>query len=394
MADRVRALWMIAVAQLLVLVLWFSASAVSDQLQDAWGLTGGQVPFLTMAVQVGFVVGAVASAVGNLADRIPARRLFVVAALTGSAANGLLALVGNPTFGVAVGLRFLTGMALAGVYPSGMKAISGWFRRGRGTALGVLVGALTVGSAFPHLIRGLGLDWRGVTWAASITAVAGAILMGAVGDGPFEVPPIRFSWGHLRQLSRNEGFLLATVGYVGHMWELYAAWAWVGSYLAAAGVGARGTSVATFAVIGVGGVGAWLAGVVADRWGRTLAAGGSLMISGTAAAATVAVFGAPLWVMLLVLLPWGFTVVSDSAQFSAMVTEVVAPEVRGTALTTQTAVGFLITLGSIWMVPRVAEVWGWRWSFLVLLPGPVLGLWAMVRLRASPYADRLAAGLG
>ena len=391
-AGQRRALVLISVAQLLVLSLWFSATAVLPSLLGAYRASQRAAPLLTLAVQGGFVVGALGSAIGNLADRVPTRRLFFVSAVAGALLNALLLLIGVGGFGWAVVLRFLVGVTLAGVYPSGLKAISGWFLGGRGTALGILVGSLTVGSAVPHLIRGFGLDWRGVIGGASVLAVVGSIAMLAAGDGPFETHTTGFAWSHLRHILGHGGFRLATIGYLGHMWELYAAWTWIGAYLVAAG--SRQSSEVTFAVIAIGGPGAWLAGKLADRRGRTLAAGGSMVVSGTMAALTAVVFGGPPWLLVAVLVVWGFTVVSDSAQFSAMVTEMLPGEVRGTALTLQTALGFLLTLGSIWLVPRIAASTSWQWAFIVLVPGPVLGTIAMGRLRRSVWATSLASGRG
>ncbi|MGI9666392.1 MAG: MFS transporter [Acidimicrobiia bacterium] len=392
-SEQVRALALISVAQLLVLSLWFSASAVSQSLETAWGLNRSQVPWLTMAVQVGFVVGALASAVANLADRIPARRLFAISATIGAVANCALVIVSTPSFVVVLVARFITGAALAGVYPSGMKTIAGWFSKRRGMALGVLVGALTVGSALPHLVRGVGLDWQVVLTASSVFALLGVAIMLTVGDGPYETPVSQFSWRHLHTIASNRGFRLATVGYLGHMWELYAAWTWVATWVAASAfVGS--SSVAAFVMIAIGGAGSWIAGWIADRNGRTPVAGGSLLISGTMAAATAVVFGGPSWLIMVMLVVWGATIVSDSAQFSAMVTEVVHDDVRGTALTLQTALGFSLTLVSIWLVSAVAEATSWQWAFLVLVPGPVVGIVAMVRLRRAPAAAQLAGGKG
>jgi len=388
-----RALLLIATAQLLALALWFSASAVAVSLGDAWGIAEGDLYLLTIPVQIGFVIGAVASAIANLADRVPSRKLFFVSALAGAAVNAGLIALGRGDLVLVVGLRFLTGVALAGVYPSGMKAIAGWFVERRGTALGVLIGALTLGSALPHLVRGVGLDWQLVLGAASLLAVAGAGLMSLAGDGPFETPTSAFSWSHLRTVVDNRGFRLATVGYIGHMWELYAMWTWIAAYIAATEYGGS-ASLVTFAVIAAGAPGSWLAGRLADSNGRTLAAGGAMVLSGTVAALTAVVFNAPVRVMLVVLVVWGFTIVADSAQFSAMVTEVVPGEVRGTALTLQTAVGFTLTLITIWLVPQIAEATSWQWAFLVLVPGPVVGTVAMARLRSSEWASSLAGGLG
>ena len=396
---RRRALGAIALSQLLVLTLWFSASAVAPQLQDAWSLSSGQVAALTLAVQIGFVIGAVGFAVTGVADVVPARRLFLVAALVGAAANAGLLLVGPDTLVLAFALRLVTGIALAGVYPSGLKVMAGWFRRGRGMALGVLVGALTVGSAGPHLIRGVGFDWRGVIVGASLLAVAGAVLLyGTVVDGPYETPPARFSWRHVASVVRNQGVRLSTYGYLGHMWELYAMWTWAAAFLTASAI-ARGDGVgwvptATFAIIAIGGLGSWLAGVAADRWGRTVVAGGAMAVSGACALATSVLFGSHPAIVVGVFLVWGFSIVADSAQFSAMVTETAAASYRGTALTLQTGLGFLLTLVTIRGVPLLAEAMGWRWAFMWLAAGPVVGIWAMWMLRRSPARAQLAGGIG
>ena len=389
---------MIAVGQLFALSLWFSATAVAPQLQASWSLSVGQVAGLTLAVQIGFVVGALLSSAVNLADVIPGRKLFAISAVLGALVNlGLLGM-GPETVDVALGLRFLTGTFLAGVYPSGLKVMAGWFKTGRGMALGVLVGALTVGSASPHLIRGLGLEWQGVVVTASVLTFMSALLMFRVGDGPHDVPSQKFRWNQVAVVARNRGVRLSTYGYLGHMWELYAMWTWAAVYLAAsaeaAGRSYGSVSILTFAVIAIGGLGSWWAGILADRMGRTVVAGGAMVISGGCALLTPVLFGASPLLVIPVMLVWGAAVVADSAQFSTMVTETAADETRGTALTLQTAVGFLLTLVTIRLVPALAEALGWRWAFPILALGPAAGVAAMVRLRKSRYAEMLAGGRG
>jgi MFS family permease len=363
-----------------------------------WSLSTGQEAGLTLAVQLGFVVGALLSALFNLADVVPSRRLFLVSAIGGAVANLGLLFMSESTVTFTLGLRFLTGVFLAGVYPAGLKVMSGWFKTGRGMALGVLVGALTLGSASPHLVRGLGLEWQGVVIAASVFTFIAAAMMTRVGDGPYEVPAQRFRWQQLGIVLRNGGVRLSTYGYLGHMWELYAMWTWTAAFLAASAT-ASGRSygsipLITFAVIGVGGLGSWWAGSLGDRLGRTRVAGGAMAVSGTCAALTPVVFGTAPWVVVPVMLVWGLTVVADSAQFSTMVTETAEDAVRGTALTLQTAVGFLLTLVTIRWVPAIAESVSWRWAFPVLAVGPALGVLAMVRLARSPHARQLAGGRG
>lgn len=393
-----RALAIIAVGQLFALSLWFSASAVAPQLRELWNLDTGQEAGLTLAVQLGFVVGAIASAFLNLADTIPSRRLFAVAAVGGALANlGLLAMNGE-TVTTALILRFITGMFLAGVYPAGLKVMSGWFKTGRGMALGVLVGALTIGSASPHLIRGLGLEWQGVVIASTALTFVAAGMMSRIGDGPYEIAPQRFQWSQIGVVVRNRGVRLSTYGYLGHMWELYAMWTWMAAFLAASAAASGSSygpvSIITFAVVGIGGLGSWWAGTIADRVGRTKVAGGAMVVSGSCAAVTPVVFGLSVWIVVPVMLIWGLTVVADSAQFSTMVTETAQDEIRGTALTLQTAVGFLLTLVTIRGVPALAEAFGWRWAFPVLALGPILGVVAMVVLFRSQYATKLAGGRG
>jgi MFS family permease len=397
--QQKRALGYVAVAQLLALTLWFSASAVAPQLEAAWGLSGGQATWLTLAVQIGFVVGALGLAITGIPDAVNSRTIFVVSASVGAAANLGLVALGADDYAIAVTLRALTGAALAGVYPSGLKVISGWFRARRGMALGVLVGALTVGSAGPHLIRGFGFEWRGVVAAATVLSLAAALIMRiAVADGPHEVPVQRFSWRHAASIIRNRGVRLSTYGYLGHMWELYAMWTWTAAFLRASaeasGDSSGFASTATFFIIAIGGLGAWLFGLWADRRGRTLAAGASMAASATAALLTPVVFGSSPIIVVALFLLWGFVVVADSAQFSAMVTETATDSERGTALTLQTALGFLLTIVTIRGIPVLAGAWGWQWAFMVLAVGPALGVWAMIRLKASPEALRLAGGRG
>ena len=386
-------------SQLLALTLWFSASAAAPQLEELWSLSSGETAGLTLSVQIGFVVGALVLATSNLADLVPSRSLFAAGAVFGAVVNGLLLTLGPGDYGWAFLLRFATGMALAGVYPAGLKVMAGWFLTGRGLALGALVGALTIGSAGPHLIRGLGFDWQGVVGGASLLAlIAAALVFFFLTDGPHETESQRFSWRRVSQVLRNRGFRLSTYGYLGHMWELYAMWTWTAAFLAAsakeAGSGDGFVSTATFFIIAIGGAGAWFFGRWADQFGRTRLAGLSMVASGTAAALTPLVFGLSPIIVVPLFLFWGFTVVADSAQFSTMVTEICDETTRGTALALQTALGFLLTLVTIQGVPVLADAWGWRWAFPLLALGPVAGVTAMVLLRRSPHAAALAGGRG
>lgn len=382
-----RALALIAFSQLMAMSLWFSATAVAPQLVAEWALTTSGESLLTLTVQLGFVFGALTLAVLNVADIVPSRRLFLISSLIGAGVNLALVLVDASTTWLAFTLRFSTGFALAGVYPSGLKVMSGWFKEGRGLALGVLVGALTLGSASPHLISGIGIGWRGVIVTASVVTVIAGLMMSRIGDGPFEVPVQRFRWGQVVDVVRNRGVRLSTYGYLGHMWELYAMWTWLASFIAASSASSSSSygsvPVLTFVVIGVGGIASWGAGALADRYGRTLVAGAAMVISGACAIATPLLFGAAPIVAIPVLVIWGMSVIADSAQFSAMVTETAEDNIRGTALTLQTATGFLLTLATIWAVPVIADVFTWRWAFVILGLGPLFGVLAMRRLRLS-----------
>jgi MFS family permease len=394
-----RAVTLLAITLVLSMSTWFSASAVIPQLRDAWDLAPSSAAWLTIAVQLGFVCGALVSSLLNLSDLISPKHVILGGAIGAAVANLLLRASG----GVAVGilLRFATGFFLAGVYPPAFKLISTWFRAGRGLALGILAAAIVVGNGVPHLVNGLGgLDWRVVIYVTSgLTLVGGLIAEFAVKQGPFPFPEATFDPRQAGRVFANRGVRLAVLGYVGHMWELFAMYAWFLAFFSEA-LRARGlavgsvTAYATFGIFLAGGLGCWIGGIMADRWGRTRTTSLMMALSGSCAVLIGLLFGSQPWLLILVGLVWGFSVVADSAQFSTMVTELADQAYVGTALTLQLAAGFTITVATIWLIPFLEAALGWRWAFAFLSPGPLVGILAMMRLRSLPEAARIAGGKG
>ena len=400
--SRSRALLLVSIATLFSLSVWFSTNAVSGALEVEKSIDESSMALLTIAVQLGFVFGTLLIAFTNLSDLVNARTLFALSAVCAAITN--LLVIPFESTPMLIAARFATGAFLGGVYPPAMKVIAGWYTTGRGFALGTMVGALTVGSGSPHLMRSVfSENWQAVIIGSSALAIVGGLILRfLVTDGPHDVRGAKFNPRYLLGALSERGPRLALTGYLGHMWELYAMWAWIGSFLIFVvgekpliGDGLDLASALTFLVFAFGAVACAYAGFWSDRIGRTAVASIAMVVSGGVALfvgflspdSTVVI----VFIVILVMI-WGAAAIADSAQFSTAMTELSDPAYRGTMLTFQTGIGFALTTVTIWLLPIIRDSSGWGPAFAMLAIGPAVGTAAMLRLRSLPEAAVLAGG--
>ncbi|MET3696577.1 sugar phosphate permease [Bacillus oleivorans] len=390
-----RALVWIGIAELFALSLWFSASVIAPELNVIWNLSPNSESWLSSSVPLGFVIGALFSSYFGIADRYNPRKVFAISAFLGAIVNGLLILVDHAFFGIM--LRIFTGITLAGVYPIAVKILSQWFPKKRGLAIGILIAALTLGSSLPHFIVMFfsSFSWQSVIICSSVLAIFATIIVRWIlEDAPETSKKIPFSFKLIKKVVTNKPVMLANYGYFGHMWELYAMWTWLPTFLTvsftiyAPQISQWFIALSSFISIGfAGGIGCVLGGLISDKIGRSNLTIISMLISALCCILIGFTFGQFIWLTLILSIIWGMSVIADSAQFSAAVSEVAEVEYVGTALTFQMCIGFLITIFSINLIPVIQRFIGWEWVFTLLSIGPILGIVSMVKYKRYEFKN-------
>lgn len=400
--EKWKNLAFITIAQTMIMGLWFSASAVIPQLKNSWDLDSQLASWLTISVQIGFVLGAVFCAILNLNDLFSNRYIISLCTAIGAIVTASIAFF-DFEFYVVIIFRIITGFVMAGIYPPAMKIAASWCLKDRGLAVGFLVGANTLGAALPHLLNAVPVlgecgmpPWPDVLFASAIIALVGAVIVFYfVKEGPYVTQSAPLNWRFAFKFLSYRPTRLANFGYLGHMWELYAVWAWMPIFIIesykSAGLPIESARLASFFAIGSGFAGCILAGFLADRFGRTIITICCLTISGMCCLLAGLFFNTPSLLVIICII-WGFFAVADSAQFSAAITELTDKRYVGTALTVQTSLGFLLTIITIYGIPYLFDSLGWQWGFMVLAIGPVFGIVSMFKLRRLPEAKNMATG--